>query len=300
MEAMSNDIQPGPSPDTRSSRRQFVGRSLAFLGAMPLFGSALSACASDTAAAPSTTTRSINMKTFVLIHGAWSNANVWSAVAQRLTADGHTVLTPDLPAHGADATLPEKATLQGYADAVTAAAKSAGQPVVLVGHSMAGKVISTVAEQNPELVAHLVYLAAFLLPSGQSLYGFTQTSPGMADSALGPALRPGEGVLGVDPASFINVFCADAPAELAKQAAADLKPDPLGPLGTPITVTSERWGRVPRSYVYTSQDRCVSPASQREMVKAVGVGRTATIDASHLAMLSKPDELASIISSLIQ
>jgi pimeloyl-ACP methyl ester carboxylesterase len=239
------------------------------------------------------------MKTFVLVHGAWSNAEVWSEVAKRLEASGNRVFAPDLPSHGADATPPEKATLDGYADTVIAIAKSADQPVVLVGHSMAGTVISTVAERNPELVSHLVYLAAYLLPNEQSLYGFTQTSPGMADSALGPALRSGEGTLGVDPAAFIDVFCADAPPEAAEAAAAALRPDPLAPLGTPITVTDGRWGRIPRSYIFTSKDRCVSPASQKEMVDAVSVGKVATIDAAHLAMLSKPDELAMIISSLV-
>jgi pimeloyl-ACP methyl ester carboxylesterase len=246
-----------------------------------------------------TTSRSTQLKTFVLVHGAWSNAEVWSEVTQRLEAAGHKVFAPNLPSHGTDVTPPENASLDGYADAVLAIAKSADQPVVLVGHSMAGTVISTVAERNPELVSHLVYLAAYLLPNGQSLYGFTQTSPGMADSALGPALRPGEGTLGVDPAAFIDVFCADAPPDAAKAAAVNLRPDPLTPLGTPITVSDSRWGSVPRSYIFTSKDRCVSPASQKEMVDAVPVGKVATIDASHLAMLSKPDELVSIISSLI-
>jgi pimeloyl-ACP methyl ester carboxylesterase len=239
------------------------------------------------------------MKTFVLVHGAWSNAEVWSEVSKRLEASGNRVFAPDLPSHGADASPPEKATLDGYADTVIAIAKAADQPVVLVGHSMAGTVISAVAERNPELVSHLVYLAAYLLPNEQSLYGFTQTSPGMADSALGPALRPGEGTLGVDPAAFIDVFCADAAPDAAEAAVAALRPDPLAPLGTPITITDGRWGRIPRSYIFTAKDRCVSPASQKEMVDAVTVDKVATIDAAHLAMLSKPDELVTIISSLV-
>jgi pimeloyl-ACP methyl ester carboxylesterase len=155
------------------------------------------------------------MKAVVLVHGAWSDATVWSQVAQSLLASGHQVAAPDMPSHGLDTTPATDATMDGYVDAVIASAKTLEGPVVLVGHSMAGTVISMVAEREPELASHLIYLAAFMLPDGQSLYGFTQTSPGMADSALGPALRPGEGVLGVDPASFIDVFCADAPAELA-------------------------------------------------------------------------------------
>lgn len=239
------------------------------------------------------------MSSIVLVHGAWSDASAWDHVAPLLSSAGHRVAAPDLPAHGSDHTHPAEATLDGYVDAVIAAAERLGGPVVLVGHSMAGTVISSVAERRPDLVEHLVYLAAFLLPSDQSLYGFTQTSPGMAHSSLGPALRPGDGVLGVDPDQFIDVFCADAPVDVARQARASLRPDPLVPLGTPITVTERRWGTIARSYVHTDRDRCVSPASQIEMVTAVGVGATRHVDAGHLAMLSRPADVAAAITDLV-
>jgi pimeloyl-ACP methyl ester carboxylesterase len=239
------------------------------------------------------------MASIVLIHGAWSDASVWDQIAQRLVAAGHTVATPNLPAHGDDLTPPAEASLDGYVATVISAASALGGPVVLVGHSMAGTVISMAAEQRPDLISHLVYVAAFMLPSGQSLYGFTQVSQGMATSALGPALRPGDGVLGVEPAQFVDVFCADAPEPLALAAQARLRPDPLAPLGTPILTTPERWGSVTRSYIYTAIDRCVSPGSQREMVEAIGVAAHRTINAGHLAMLSQPDDLAAAIEELI-
>lgn len=237
------------------------------------------------------------MSTFVLVHGAWSNADAWHLVADRLRAIGHDVVSPELPAHGADATAPASVTLDDYITTVTDAIHAAGAPAVLVGHSMAGTVISSVAERSPDLVDRLVYVAAFLLPSGQSLYGFTQSSPGMADSLLGPALRPGDGVLGVDPAQFVDVFCHDAPTGLAASALASLRPDPLAPLGTPIEVTAERWGARHRTYIHTTADRCVSPASQAEMVAAVGAHTVRSIDAGHLAMLSQPDALAALIAA---
>jgi pimeloyl-ACP methyl ester carboxylesterase len=239
------------------------------------------------------------MSSIVLVHGAWSDASVWKSTVELLTAAGHHVRAPDLPAHGADHTDPSAASLESYVAVVVAAAEALGEPVVLLGHSMAGTVISSVAEQRPDLVASLVYLAAFLLPSGQSLYGFTETSPGMSTSGLGTALRPGDAVLGVDPDQFIDLFCAGAPDGPAQAALAALRPDPLAPLGTPIAVTDQRWGSVTRSYIHTTADRCVSPESQSEMVQAIGVGATRSLDAPHLAMLSHPSELVEAILDLV-
>jgi pimeloyl-ACP methyl ester carboxylesterase len=237
------------------------------------------------------------MSNFVLVHGAWSDSTAWNLVSERLCANGHHVLARDLPAHGADSTEPADATLDGYVGTVAELVLGVGEPVVLVGHSMAGTVISQVAERVPEAIERLVYVAAFMLPSGQSLYGFTQTSPGMTDSLLGPALRPGDGVLGVDPDQFVAAFCADAPSDEATRALSTLRPDPLAPLATPISITDERWGSVPRTYIHTTLDRCVSLASQREMVAATGAAIVAELDAGHLAMLSLPDELTARLTA---
>ncbi len=237
------------------------------------------------------------MSSFVLVHGAWSDASAWDAVADLLRDGGHTVVAPGLPGHGSDPADPADVMLDTYADVVVAAAESLGGDVVLVGHSMAGTVISTVAERHPQLAAQLVYVAAFLLTSGESLYGFTQTSPGMADSLLGPALRPGDGVLAVDPDRFVAAFCAQADGALAAAALTSLRPEPLAPLGTPITVSDGRWGAVPRAYVHTTADACVSPASQREMVTAIPTP-TWSLDSDHLVMLSHPVALATLLADI--
>lgn len=237
------------------------------------------------------------MATFVLVHGAWTDAYSWKHVADRLTHVDHTVHVVDLPGHGTDTTDPATISLQDYTDATIAAAEASDGPVVLVGHSMGGTVISSVAEQRPELVERLVYVAAFLLPSGQSLYGFTQESPGMATSKLGPALRPGDAELGVDPDQARDVFLADADDDTAAAALAGLRPDPLAPLGTPIAVTDANWGSIPRAYIHTSLDNAVTLASQEEMVDAVGAGLIETIDTGHFPMLVKPAELTDLIVS---
>jgi pimeloyl-ACP methyl ester carboxylesterase len=239
------------------------------------------------------------MTRFVLVHGWWSDAWVWTATAARLRAAGHEVATPELPGHGGDPMPAAQIGLDNYADITAKAAARLGGPAVLVGHSMAGVVISAVAEQDPNLVEHLVYLAAFLLPSGQTVFGFTQSSPGFAASLLGPSLRPADGLLGVDHDRARDLFMADAPGEAAEAALARLRPAPLAPLLTPVWLTRDRWGRLPRSYVHTTADRALPLAAQSEMVacapQLTGTRRLAT---GHLPMLSDPDGTATALIEL--
>ena len=108
-------------------------------------------------------------RTYVLIHGSWLGKFCWAEVVTRLEAIGHTALTIDLPAHGEDPTLPENASLDGYHDAVIAAIGDRTD-VILVGHSMAGVVISAVAEAIPQRLQALVYLCAYLPRNEESLY----------------------------------------------------------------------------------------------------------------------------------
>ena len=88
------------------------------------------------------------MATYILVHGAWLDRRCWDLVTTALRAAGHTVVAPDLPGHGDDVTPLAGQTLDAYATRITAEVDAATQPVILVGHSMGGIVISTVAERR--------------------------------------------------------------------------------------------------------------------------------------------------------
>ncbi len=103
------------------------------------------------------------MSTFVLVHGGWSGGWTWEKVVPLLEEAGHQVEAPDLPGHGDDRTPIPQVSLQGYADRICRVLDAQPEPVVLVGHSSGGLVISQAAEQRPDKVKMLVYLAAFLL-----------------------------------------------------------------------------------------------------------------------------------------
>ena len=101
------------------------------------------------------------MANFLLIHGACHGAGCWERVTPLLKAAGHSVVAPDLPGHGADTTRVSELSLKRYGEFVSELAASNG-PVVLVGHSMAGAVISRAAEAVPDQIERLVYLTAYL------------------------------------------------------------------------------------------------------------------------------------------
>src|SRR5262249_21839783 len=145
---------------------------------------------------PAGASREGSPRHFVLVHGAWHGAWGWYRVRALLAAEGHTVSVLDLPSHGIDRTPAKGITLADYVNAVVAVVDAAAEPVVLVGHSMAGVVISSVAEARPQKVASLIYLAAYLVPSGKSLLNYSALDP---DSPLLRHLVSGRGVLRIHP-----------------------------------------------------------------------------------------------------
>lgn len=230
------------------------------------------------------------MANIVLVHGSWYGAWCWERVAPLLSARGHRVRAIDLPGHGADVTPVAAASLDRYVEAVRAAIE--GRAVV-VGHSMGGAVLSALAEASPERIESLVYVAAYLLRDGESIFQLAMSD---AESRLGPHLRPDEaaGVLGVAPEGYgaaLASGCSEADVSLARNAA---RPDPLAPLATPLHLTKERFGSVRRAYVHTLADHAVSTALQAKMLAATPTP-TLTLDAGHSPFLSHPSELAALI-----
>ena len=114
------------------------------------------------------------MGTFVLVHGGWC----WEKVIPLLEEAGHVAQAPDLPGSGDDPTPIPEVSLQGYADRISEVLDAQPEPVVLVGHSSGGTVISQAAEQRPDKVKLLVYLAAFLLRDGETLFKVGENETG--------------------------------------------------------------------------------------------------------------------------
>lgn len=231
------------------------------------------------------------MAHFILVHGAWHGGWCWAHVVPRLQALGHHVEAPDLPSHGADPRSPVGITLDDYAESVRAAALAAPEPVILVGHSMGGLVISRTTELVPEKVALGVYLAAFIpeLAGGPLLLA--------ASAAIGEHLVPSEdgNVLRFAPGGARSVFYGHCTDEDVAFAVERLCPQSASVLTTSPLLSAARFGRVPRVYIECLDDRAITLESQREMHERAGCQRVRSIDTDHSPFFSTPDQLVSIL-----
>lgn len=250
---------------------------------------------SSTSSATSSTGGGGPAKPYVIVHGAWQGAWAWDSVAAGLKAKGASVTVVELPAHGDDQTAISAATFDSYTAKVESAVDAAGGPVVLVGHSMGGMVISEVAEQRADKIDKLVYVAALLPKDGDSLLALAQTD---ADSHLqGPALviDMTAGTADVPMDYLDDVFCADCSTTALQSLHAHYRVEPLAPLAATVHLTAGGFGKVAKYYVYTKQDHAVSYTLQQKMTTGVTIAATASLDTGHSPFLSNPDLVVSTL-----
>jgi pimeloyl-ACP methyl ester carboxylesterase len=223
----------------------------------------------------------------VLVHGAFADASGFAGVIRELQAAGLTVSAPPVPLRG----------VAFDADTVAAHVAAIDGPVVLVGHSYGGAVI-TQASAALDNVVELVYLAAFGLDVNESVESVQKpfAPPLLATNgratpydARGAAGGPD---LFIDAATFRETFCADVPADLAAVMGASQRPVAAAAIGEECT--SAGWRTKPTSYLISAFDRAISPDAERFMAERMG-GRVDTIQASHVAFISRPVEVAAFI-----
>ena len=216
--------------------------------------------------------------TIVLVHGAFADGSSWSKVIPMLQRDGYNVIAVQNPLTSLDA------------DVETTKRALAMQtgPVVLVGHSYGGAVITQAAAGNANVKA-LVYLAAFAPEVGEPIGAFGQQYP----APLGTALKqdPG-GFLYVDPVKFHEVFAADLPLAESNVAAAVQKPIIGSVFGA--SVTEAAWKTIPSWYLVSQEDKAINPDLERFYAKRMKA-TTSEVKASHVAFISHPAVVVRLI-----
>jgi pimeloyl-ACP methyl ester carboxylesterase len=226
----------------------------------------------------------------VLLHGAWADSSAWSDVIARLQGDGYTVSAPPNPLRGL---AQDSAYLAAYLNSLPAG------PVVLVGHSYGGAVITNAATSTPEVKA-LVYVDAFAPDEGESLLQLASDPPGSV-LAADPATvfdavpLPGgtDADLYVKTSVFEAGFANDLPDQAAVLAAVQR---PAVASGLAEVSGPPAWKTIPSWAVVGTLDKVIVPAAQQAMAQRAGAQIT-EVDGGHLSMLSRPDEVTGVIEA---
>lgn len=237
------------------------------------------------------------MSTFVLVHGGFVGGWCWEKLVPLLEDAGHRVEAPDLPGNGDDRTPIPEVSLQSYADRISQVLDAQPEPVVLVGQSSGGVAISQAAEQRPDKIEMLVYVGAYLLRDGETLLSASEndteslvlanlvmSEDGSSATIREDAIR--EGLL------------ADCSNEDVERAKSRFETQALAPVATPVALTEENFGRVPRVYIETLKDRAISPWLQKEMYERLPCRKVISMDTGHWPFYSAPEELAEHLESL--
>src|SRR3954464_13275193 len=219
-------------------------------------------------------------KNVVLVHGGFVDGSGWGGVYSELKQDGSTVSIVQNP------TL----SLQGAAAATKRITDAQGEPVVLVGHSYGGAVI-TEAGNDPN-VAALVYIAAFAPDKGESVNTLIADPP--PGAPVPPILPPQDGFLYLDRAKFPASFAADVDAELAAFMADSQVPWGVDALGG--TISQAAWRTKPSWYLIVTEDKMIPPPAQHFMAKRAG-STVVEVAGSHAIYVSQPNAVASLIKT---
>jgi pimeloyl-ACP methyl ester carboxylesterase len=232
---------------------------------------------------------------YVLVHGAWADASAWSYLKPLLEAAGQQVILVNLPGHGPDNTPVMDISLKSYVDVVCQTIVQQTGKVILVGHSMAGMVVSQAAEAMPEKIAKIIYISAYLPQHGDDLLSLSKLD---SESLVGANLEftPDYSAASIKLAVLPEAICADAPDEFKALLVQYHKAEPTRPLGEKVNLSPQGFGSVEKWYIHSTHDRAVGYQLQQQMIKNNGaIAKIFHIETSHLPFVIKPAEVASIL-----
>jgi pimeloyl-ACP methyl ester carboxylesterase len=238
------------------------------------------------------------MTIYVFVHGAWHGAWCWNKVVPLLEGAGHRATALDLPGHGRDDTPIAQVTFEAYCNKVREVVEAQPEPVILVGHSMGGRVITQVAELRPDKIKALVYLAAILLKNGENTMPadpdtsetFIQRSVTTSDDGTYQMLRKDA----IKELLFHD--CSDEDTDSAMALLTSRQASQ--PFTIPMRVTNENFGMIRKVYIECLEDKAVTPNQQKIMYTVTPCDTVISMNTSHSPFLSSPQELADHLSSI--
>jgi pimeloyl-ACP methyl ester carboxylesterase len=263
------------NPHRHTSARRAILAALALV-----ITAALGLSASAAASAPAEPRPNGPKPTIVLVHGAWADSSGWNAEVTRLQQRGYTVIAPANPLRG----------LQSDADYLRSVLQTISGPIVLVGHSYGGAVITNAAIGVANVQA-LVYIAAFVPDEGDSLGSLVSMNPGSdiqasLETRQYPLPGGGEGTdLYLTAAAFHDAFAGDLSHRATDQMQATQRPFAASAFEDQSGVPA--WKTIPSWYLVATQDHAIPPATQRFMAERAN-STTVEVRSSHVPMISQP------------
>ena len=230
--------------------------------------------------------------TLVFVHGAFADSSGWAEVAGSFQKDGYPVLAFSNPLRGIEY---DSEYLEAYLSTIAG-------PVILVGHSYGGAVITNAATGNPNVVG-LVYIAAYALDAGESVQQANALGGGHTEVTEHLVLRPfpgaqeGDADAYIDPAYFRALFAADLSKKEAAFMAASQRPGALASLVIPSGEPA--WKTIPSWYMVAANDKIIPPQAERAMAERAG-SYTVEVKSSHVPMMSQPKKVVELIERAIR
>jgi pimeloyl-ACP methyl ester carboxylesterase len=215
----------------------------------------------------------------VLVHGAWADGSCWSAVIERLPADGFDVTAPQFPMTSLDDDVARLRHVLGQQDG----------PTVIAGHSYGGQIMTALGTDAPNAVG-LVYVAAFGLDEGESIGQLLQQGP--PPPALANLRIDEQGFAWLPQDDFVGHFAADVPPVQAK--VMHTVQQPLHTNSFERVMGTPAWKGLPSWFLVAQGDEAIAPDGERQFAQRMGA-TTVGVDSSHLAMVSHPEDVVSLI-----
>ncbi len=217
----------------------------------------------------------------VLVHGAWADGSSWSAVIERLQADGYNVTAPQFPM---------TALAADVARLRQVLARQNG-PTIVAGHSYGGQIMTALGTDAPNVVG-LVYIAAFGLDEGESIGALLSQGP--VTPALAHLIIDKQGFAWLQEDDFVHHFAADVDPVKAKVMYAVQQALAASALGDVMGLPA--WKSLPTWYLVAADDQAIPPDAERQFARRMGA-TTVEVPSSHVAMVSHPEDVVKLIET---
>ena len=217
----------------------------------------------------------------VLVHGAWADGSCWSAVIERLQADGYNVTAPQFPESSLAADVARLREVLHRQDG----------PTIVVGHSYGGQIVTALGADAPN-VAGLVYIAAFALDQGESIGAMLGQGP--PTPALAHLDIDAQGFAWLPEEDFVKHFAADVDPARARVMCAVQQPVAAAAFQDVMGVPA--WKSLPTWYMVAMADEAIPADAERQFAARMGA-TTIELASSHVAMVSHPDEVAQLVET---